>query len=154
VKTDAERSRAYATRNAEKRRASSRAYYARNREAIRAKARAHRAANREACLARSREYTEANRQKTREWSNACTKRKQEALAGRPRPDACEVCGRVATTRALHLDHDHRTGAFRGWLCNNCNTVLGLVADDVEILDKLIVYLARSRRPKLASKAPA
>jgi hypothetical protein len=45
---------------------------------------------------------------------------------------------------LHFDHDHETGAFRGWICGKCNTALGLADDDPEILLKLIEYLKRSR----------
>lgn len=55
-----------------------------------------------------------------------------------RPLSCEICGgknRVA------YDHNHQTGKFRGWLCMKCNTALGLVNEDVEILKKLIAYLA-------------
>jgi hypothetical protein len=27
---------------------------------------------------------------------------------------------------FHLDHDHMTGAFRGWVCNACNNGSGLI----------------------------
>lgn len=33
---------------------------------------------------------------------------------------CEICGKVCD---LRYDHDHTTGEFRGWLCNNCNMKL-------------------------------
>lgn len=75
-------------------------------------------------------------------------------AGRPRTDNCEICGQSETARhrgklmRLFYDHDHKTGEFRGWLCVRCNHVLGRVNDDTELLDKMIVYLVRSRRPKL------
>lgn len=52
---------------------------------------------------------------------------------------CGICG--GNTRIAY-DHDHKTGEFRGWLCIKCNTALGLVNDDVEILQKLIDYLER------------
>jgi hypothetical protein len=85
------------------------------------------------------------------WVESLERRlaEREALLGRPRPDICEVCARPSGSRyALHFDHDHKTGAARGWLCNSCNAALGHVDDDIEILEKLIVYLVRSRRPKL------
>lgn len=53
------------------------------------------------------------------------------------PTNCEVCG--GSTRIAY-DHDHTTGKHRGWLCMKCNTALGLVNDDIEILHKLIMYL--------------
>ena len=50
---------------------------------------------------------------------------------------CSVCGRK---RKLVWDHDHRTGEFRGWLCSNCNTGLGLFGDSPERLLAAIEYL--------------
>jgi hypothetical protein len=71
-------------------------------------------------------------------------RNKEALAGRPKPDRCEVCGRLPKTKSLHFDHCHQKGHFRGWLCNGCNCALGFVNDDPVILLKLAAYLKRSR----------
>lgn len=63
---------------------------------------------------------------------------QEIAAGRPRPEVCDVCGE------LHLrivfDHCHKSGQFRGWLCDRCNRVLGLVYDKTELLIALGRYL--------------
>ena len=39
-----------------------------------------------------------------------------------------------------VDHDHETGLVRGLLCQRCNKALGMVNDDTEILDGLILYL--------------
>jgi hypothetical protein len=41
-----------------------------------------------------------------------------------------------------LDHCHDTGGFRGWLCDPCNVVLGMVKDRPEILRDLADYLER------------
>ena len=53
---------------------------------------------------------------------------------------CEVCH--APLRKVCIDHCHSTNKVRGVLCNNCNTALGLVGDNVEILSNLIRYLER------------
>jgi hypothetical protein len=50
-----------------------------------------------------------------------------------------VCG-VTTKRVW--DHDHRTGDFRGWLCNSCNAALGFAKDDPWRLRLLADYLER------------
>jgi hypothetical protein len=74
-------------------------------------------------------------------------RKLEELAGRPCPEVCEVCHQPNSDsrgRNLHFDHDHGTGTFRGWLCINCNHVLGKVHDDPERLRALADYLEVSR----------
>ena len=68
-------------------------------------------------------------------------KKQKKLAGRDKPQRCEVCnfrGRIC------FDHCHKTGKFRGWICILCNLVLGAVRDDPEILKKLIVYLEKNQ----------
>lgn len=58
---------------------------------------------------------------------------------------CEVCGanphQDPTTR-LHVDHDHRTGQFRGVLCQPCNLALGHIQDDPAIATALATYLLR------------
>jgi hypothetical protein len=65
------------------------------------------------------------------------RRKQEEIAGRPRPQHCEVCGREDT---IVFDHCHTSTKFRGWLCFKCNAVLGFVDDDPGILELLAIYL--------------
>lgn len=52
---------------------------------------------------------------------------------------CELCG--GTTRVAY-DHCHKSGKFRGWLCMKCNTALGLVNDDIALLEKMIAYLRK------------
>jgi hypothetical protein len=73
---------------------------------------------------------------------------QERLAGKPRPDKCEICGTLASElkHGLHFDHDHATGKFRGWLCHGCNTSLGFMKDDIELLLRMVEYLKNSRNP--------
>ena len=76
----------------------------------------------------------------------------EALAGRPRPFCCELCNKPDDKRGIVFDHCHQKGHFRGWLCNRCNRVLGLVDDDPNILHQLAAYLLRHRdnqSPQLA-----
>lgn len=76
-----------------------------------------------------------------------TKNRREKAAGRLRPDACDCCKQIKTLRrALHWDHDHTTGQFRGWLCHHCNLALGSAQDSVERLQQLIAYLKRGGGP--------
>jgi hypothetical protein len=50
---------------------------------------------------------------------------------------CESCKeRLATD----IDHCHNTGRVRGLLCGNCNTALGLMADNPIYLQRAIEYL--------------
>ena len=50
---------------------------------------------------------------------------------------CLICLREAR---LSVDHDHKTGKIRGLLCNWCNSYLGAVEKDIEILDRMRSYL--------------
>lgn len=60
------------------------------------------------------------------------------LTGRKRPKCCEVCHRHG--QPIHYDHCHKSGLFRGWLCRDCNAVLGYVRDSSKILRNLADYL--------------
>lgn len=56
---------------------------------------------------------------------------------------CEICGSPPKNRnSLCLDHNHLTGAFRGWLCGNCNRALGLLGEDPRTLRKAAEYLLK------------
>jgi hypothetical protein len=79
-------------------------------------------------------------------AKAYTKANREAKSARPRPDTCECCGRPPTRRALHWDHDHERGGFRGWLCHGCNIALGAIDDDITRLEQLIAYVKRHGGP--------
>jgi hypothetical protein len=58
---------------------------------------------------------------------------------------CAICGRHQTEfkAALGVDHDHITGIVRGLLCYRCNSFLGYVKDDIQILLKAINYLQKT-----------
>lgn len=58
---------------------------------------------------------------------------------------CRICGNPPPPeqRGLVVDHCHVTGVVRGLLCNNCNALLGMAADDIDRLKAAIRYLERS-----------
>jgi hypothetical protein len=66
-----------------------------------------------------------------------TIKRQEELAGRKKPESCELCGGGGR---ICFDHDHQTGIFRGWLCTRCNVTLGNVKDSTDLLNAMINYL--------------
>lgn len=55
---------------------------------------------------------------------------------------CKICGISPSQgeKGLNLDHCHKTGNFRGWLCQNCNFAVGAVKDSSEIARKMSDYL--------------
>lgn len=58
---------------------------------------------------------------------------------RPRPSNCEICGEIGV---ICYEHDHSTGKFRGWVCSPCNCIMGFANDNIEKLEKIIVYLKK------------
>lgn len=56
--------------------------------------------------------------------------------------ACAICGHKDTMWKINLcvDHDHSTGKVRGLLCDPCNTAIGHLKDDPEIISKALAYV--------------
>ena len=55
---------------------------------------------------------------------------------------CEICGDRLTGKNKHLDHDHKTGKYRGTLCKYCNVGLGHFRDNPELLILAAEYLKK------------
>ena len=53
---------------------------------------------------------------------------------------CMICKSPPSNKSLHIDHDHKTKIVRGLLCHGCNTALGLMKDNINILLEAIKYL--------------
>lgn len=59
---------------------------------------------------------------------------------------CALCKKEPSgkrTKVLQVDHDHKTGKIRGLLCNECNTALGRLGDNIKGLMRAINYLKKS-----------
>lgn len=44
---------------------------------------------------------------------------------------------------INVVHCHKTGKVRGLLCFNCNTGIGKLKDDIELLKRAVEYLERN-----------
>lgn len=59
---------------------------------------------------------------------------------------CDICEDVPYGEGkggiLYIDHCHSTGFLRGLLCQKCNTAIGALREDIEIMESAIAYLAK------------
>jgi len=55
---------------------------------------------------------------------------------------CKICNihQSKTLKNLFVDHNHETGEVRALLCHNCNTAIGLIKEDTNVLASAIKYL--------------
>jgi Recombination endonuclease VII len=64
---------------------------------------------------------------------------------------CDICGQPPSDRystgksqvRLGIDHDHKTGKFRGLLCRKCNLAIGNMDDNPKWLMAAAFYLERN-----------
>lgn len=58
---------------------------------------------------------------------------------------CGICkSPPRDIKGLCVDHDHSTGAVRALLCGQCNTAIGLLRDDAEIIFAAAEYIKKHR----------
>lgn len=56
---------------------------------------------------------------------------------------CAICSRTCHRgKRLVVDHCHKTQRLRGLLCSNCNSGIGLLDDNPELLENASRYLRR------------
>ena len=67
----------------------------------------------------------------------------------PENHSCPICQKSAeqlyspgmgNKTPFRLDHDHVTGAFRGFICDSCNTGMGKFRDNPDLMQRAIDYL--------------
>ena len=110
----------------------------------------YRRRNKDQILAGKYAYVEAHKKKFRAQQRAWTygttvqflKDLEEAQQGR-----CACCGHKAK---LYVDHDHKTGRVRAFLCRHCNTALGMLRESLIQARAMVRYIEKyCRTPKPA-----
>lgn len=85
---------------------------------------------------RCRRAVNSSRQNARKHGHeACSATKEELKAAFD--GKCYLCDvpEVECNDRLCVEHDHETGEFRGWACRRCNTLIMLVENFPELVDK-------------------
>ena len=74
----------------------------------------------------------------------------------PADHVCDCCGKteqaILEEFRLHqgtkkktvwtYDHNHKTGSFRGIICQPCNTVMGNLKDSLDVANKVVKYIKK------------
>lgn len=130
------------------------------------------AKNREKCVAYIKRYHKENREHIREQRNKPETLKmnrnnlllkkynitleQYNLMAKTQNNICGICEKPETRKIarlnespiLSVDHCHKTGQIRMLLCSRCNTILGLIEDDLDLLYLMISYLKQYQGVKI------
>lgn len=100
----------------------------------------HRARIKEKSLEYRKKHREGACDKVRERTYGITPKEYNDIC-QSQNMVCAICG-SPSRRRLCVDHNHNTGEIRGLLCDNCNRAIGLLKEDISILEKACSYLAR------------
>lgn len=65
---------------------------------------------------------------------------QEGVCAICKEPETQACYRTGATYNLAVDHNHSTDEIRQLLCSRCNRTLGMVNDDIKLLEDMIAYL--------------
>lgn len=64
---------------------------------------------------------------------------------------CEICNnpisnnrRLNSIESLCVDHCHKTGKIRGVLCSNCNSAIGFLKENPEIIKAALKYIEKHK----------
>jgi len=72
------------------------------------------------------------------------------------PFTCPVCRNTIIRQFKNdvvLDHDHKTGEIRGYICRMCNNSMGMMEDDINILKRAIKWLQGTLKSLILSVFP-
>jgi hypothetical protein len=71
-----------------------------------------------------------------------TKEEYDLLAEKQN-HSCAIC--KSNTKKLYIDHNHKTNKIRGLLCRECNSALGFLKDDKQIIANAMQYIGENNK---------
>ena len=124
----------------------SKSYY-RNREKTLATVKAYQNKNRDVILKKAKENYKKNpelyKERRLKYKYGLTFADKEKMFAE-QEGKCNICLNNFQIHELHIDHNHKTNLVRGLLCPHCNTALGLVKEDTNILINMVNYLNKDK----------
>lgn len=73
------------------------------------------------------------------WKYGITAKHREDML-KKQNGGCAICSRILDIP--YIDHDHETDQLRGMLCRNCNSGIGLLQDNISVLESALAYLKK------------
>lgn len=141
-----ENDRQYRIKNIQKIKAYRKEYYWRNRVESIAKAQKYYYDNRDTKLEYHREWYKQNKKLVKDSYNLkvykLTSEKYNQIL-KQQKNRCAVCNikfSKLSSKLIHIDHNHKTDKVRGLLCHKCNLALGLLCEDIKIIESLLRYM--------------
>ena len=66
------------------------------------------------------------------WKHRGIRLTEEQIQRHEQTDQCDCCV-IDVTKTKQLDHCHESGQYRGTLCKECNTGLGKLGDNLDLI---------------------
>jgi hypothetical protein len=158
-------SKTYKEKNAEKLKESRHSWYEKNKDLVREYSKKYNSLNREKKAKNFNLWKQKNPErlkalKRKSYENNRLKEKNKKLKknyGITLEDynlmlasqnyKCDICLKhceLERNKILVVDHDHKTGKVRALLCDRCNKSLGILEENILLLESMISFLRRHR----------
>lgn len=106
--------------------------------------------NKEKIDKKAREWQEANKDKLATYTRKQNLKRKYGLTIeayeemlKSQESKCAICYQLSD-KTLAVDHSHETGIVRSLLCNPCNTALGLLKEDIKIIESMKKYIKKHK----------
>jgi hypothetical protein len=57
--------------------------------------------------------------------------------------SCPICQKTIMRQFQNdvvLDHSHLSGEIRGWICRQCNSSIGMLDENVSVMERAILWV--------------